>query len=265
MSSERTIVLLLALLAFASPTGADGPYSRKTPSRDGIGKVYMGREISHVMGHRGAGWLERPGREREERPGRLVEALGLEPTDVVADIGAGTGYFSFRIARRVPQGRVLAVDIQPEMLTLIEARKRQTGIANVEPLRGSETDPRLPPGAVDLALAVDAYHEFSHPREIAQALHTALRPGGRLVLVEYRGEDEALAIKPLHKMTERQARLELEAAGFRFVRNLDVLPTQHVLIFEKPAQPGAASGWRWRVSSRRTAGFRSFQITPSMK
>ncbi len=209
-------------------------YETTNPSRDGIGKVYMGREISHVMGHRGAAWLERPAREREERTDLLIEALPLQAGHVVADIGAGTGYFTFPIAERVPDGRVLAVDIQPEMLALIEARKNDRGTENVRTILGTVTDPGLAPGTVDLILIVDAYHEFSHPREMGEAMAAALRPGGRLVLVEYRGEDPAVPIKPLHKMTEAQARREMQAVGLVWEQTLDTLPQQHILVFAKP-------------------------------
>jgi SAM-dependent methyltransferase len=214
--------------------GESGHYQQVRPSRDGIGKVYMGREISHVMGHRGAAWLERPAREREERTDLLIQALPLEPDDVVADIGAGTGYFTFPIAARVPEGRVLAVDIQPEMLAMIEARKGNGGEDNVETILGGVTDPGLAPASVDLILIVDAYHEFSHPREMGAAMRAALKPGGRLVLVEYRGEDPAVPIKPLHKMTEAQARKEMEALGLVWEATLDPLPQQHILVFARP-------------------------------
>ena len=194
----------------------------------------MGREISHVMGHLGAGWLERPEREREERTDLLISRLPLEPDDVVADIGAGTGYFSFPVAARVPEGQVLAVDIQPEMLNLIEARKSETGLDNVTAVLGTVEDPNLPAAAVNLIFIVDAYHEFSHPREMGEAMVRSLVPGGKLVLIEYRGEDPRVPIKPLHKMTERQVRKEMAALGLNWLRTDDYLPQQHVLIFEKP-------------------------------
>lgn len=200
---------------------------------DGIGKFYLGREIAQVMGHRGAGWLERSRRESEEQPQKLVTGLGLKPTDVVADIGAGTGYLSFRIAPRVPQGKVLAVDVQPEMVEILTARKQQTQIANVEPILGTVTDPHLPVGAVDLAVMVDAYHEFEFPHEMMQSIARSLKPDGRVVLVEYRGEDPRVMIKPLHKMTQEQVKQEMAAIGLTWQRTQKFLPQQHILIFGK--------------------------------
>ena len=216
-----------------APVSPD-PYTYQTASRDGIGKWYMGREISHVMGHLGAGWLERPGRTREEGTEILVKNLPLEAGHVVADIGAGTGYFSFRIAQRIPQGRVLAVDIQREMLDLIESRRNALGIENVEAVLGTEFDPGLSDASVDLILLVDAYHEFSHPREMGLAMAKALKPGGHLILIEYRGEDPSVPIKRLHKMTEEQARREMQAIGLKWVSTGSFLPQQHFLVFERP-------------------------------
>ncbi len=204
------------------------------PSRDGIGKAYMGREIAQVMGHLAAGWLERPEREAQEKPRVLIDSLSLEPDAVVADIGAGTGYFTFRLAERVPEGRVLAVDIQQEMVDLLEDRERELGLANVEPILGEIDDPKLPEGQVDLVLMVDSYHEFSHPREMMAGIVHGLKPGGRVALVEYRGEDPNLNIKPLHTMTQDQAKREMAAAGLEHMETLDVLPTQHLMIFRKP-------------------------------
>ena len=216
---------------------ADGGslYSQRRPTRDGIGKVYMGREIALVMGYQGAGWLERPSRQREERSDLLIDALSLDVTDTVADIGAGTGYFSLPIAARVPEGRVLAVDLQPQMLTIIEQRVRTYGISNVETVLATETDPNLDAASVDLALFVDVYHEISHPFEVMTEIVRALKPGGRVVLIEYRAEDPEVPIKPLHKMTQRQARKEMKAVGLRWVETLDLLPQQHFMVFEKPA------------------------------
>ncbi len=232
----RLPVLVFSLLLPAAALAVDNDfYTEKRRSFDGIGKVYMGREISHVMGHLGAGWLERSEREREERTDLLISRLPLTPDSVVADIGAGTGYFSFPVAERVPEGRVLAVDIQPEMLAFIETRRQETGLANVEPVLGTIEDPNLPENAVDLIFIVDAYHEFSLPREMGEAMVRALVPGGKLVLIEYRAEDPGVAIKPLHKMTERQAKREMAAVGLEWLRTEDYLPQQHVLIFEKTA------------------------------
>lgn len=215
-------------------TTVQGDYTYIAPSGDGIGKMYYGREIAQVMGHEGAYWLERPNREQEERPVVAIAALELQPDDVVADIGAGTGYFSFRIAPYLPQGKVLAVDVQPEMLALITQKKAELGIPNVEPVLGQPDDPKLPPGSVDLAILVDAYHEFEYPQEMMQGLVQALRPGGRVVLVEYRAENPLVMIKRLHKMSQAQARKEMAAVGLRWIKTDDRLPQQHLLFFEKP-------------------------------
>ncbi len=213
-------------------------YSTGSPNRDGIGKIYMGREISHVMGHLGAGWLERPERERLERTDLLIAGLSLSEDFVVADIGAGTGFFTFPVAARVPQGMVFAVDIQPEMLALMEQRKALENVSNVETVLGEVNDPKLPDNEIDLAFIVDAYHEFSFPREMGEHLKASLKPGGQLVLVEYRAEDPLVPIKRLHKMSEVQVKQEMAAIGLDWVRTESYLPQQHVLIFQKPrAQP----------------------------
>lgn len=209
-------------------------YGRATPSRGGTGKTYMGREISQMMGHRDADWLERPERADNEMPGRVVEAMNLKPSDVVADIGAGTGYFTFRLAPKVPRGTVYAVDIQPEMLAKIRRKMKAKNADNVVPVRGTEKTPKLPEGKVDKALMIDAYHEFAYPREMMLNLREALRPGGRVFLVEYRKEDPTVPIKRLHKMTEKQAIREMRVVGLHHVRTEDVLPRQHLMIFEKP-------------------------------
>jgi SAM-dependent methyltransferase len=233
-------LLVLASIAVTVPVRADGAppgigvYQQTPPSRDGIGKRYMGREISHVMGHQGARWLERPEREREEGTDLLIAELGLEPTDIVADIGAGTGYFVFRISPLVPQGQVLAVDIQQEMLDIIESRAAGTA-DNVSTVLGTVTDINVPDSSVDLILLVDAYHEFSHPREMGRSMFRALKPGGRVALVEYRAEDPSVAIKPLHKMSQEQAIREMEALGLRWAATSDRLPQQHLMFFTRPA------------------------------
>jgi ubiquinone/menaquinone biosynthesis C-methylase UbiE len=243
MTRLRITLALFALIAAFTPAAgrcsssvsqeAEAIYSQKTPSRDGIGKVYMGREISFVMGHRGVGWLERPEREREERTDLVIEAMELASDAVVVDLGAGSGYFTFRLSLRVPQGRVLAVDIQPEMIEVLERRKRNGSHFNVDSVLGTVRSPNLPAGSVDAVLMVDAYHEFSHPHEMMTAIFDALRPGGFVYLVEYRAEDPAIQILPLHKMTEAQARREMEAIGLEFVENRTMLPQQHFLVFRK--------------------------------
>jgi ubiquinone/menaquinone biosynthesis C-methylase UbiE len=232
LSKPFGIVLTLAFILSFAPARAC--YNQGPASPDGTGKFFMGREISLVMGHEGIDWLERNNRDSEESPSRAVEALALKPTDVVADIGAGSGYYAFRIAPLVPQGLVVAVDIQPEMLTFLKKRAVELGVNNVEPHLGAVDGAKLPPHSIDLALMVDAYHEFSHPREMLESLMSALRPGGRVVLLEFRAEDPAVPIKPLHKMTERQIRLELESVGFRWLATHDFLPWQHMVVFEKP-------------------------------
>ena len=235
------IYLCLAFGACGVRADADlenSHYTTGLPSRDGIGKFYMGREISHVMGHLGAGWLERPERERQERTDLLIAGLSLSDDFVVADIGAGTGYFTFPVAQRVPRGKVFSVDIQPEMLARVERRKALENIANVETVLGEEDDPKLPAKEIDLAFIVDAYHEFSFPREMGERLKESLKPGGRLVLVEYRAEDRRVPIKRLHKMSELQVKQEMAAIGLDWIRTESYLPQQHVLIFQKPtAQP----------------------------
>lgn len=207
---------------------------RKVHDPDGIGKYYMGREIAQVMGHLGAGWLERPEREMEEHPTKLLQALRLKEGDHVADVGAGTGYFTLPIARIVgAKGRVYAVEIQPEMLNIVKRRASAVGLKNVVPILGSVTNPKLPPDKIDLILMVDVYHEFSHPYEMVEAMLKALKVGGRLVFVEYRGEDAWVPIKPLHKMTERQVLKEMAPWPLRHVETNPVLPRQHIIIFEK--------------------------------
>src|SRR5499425_1557092 len=210
--------------------------TRANHDPDGIGKFYMGREIAHVMGYQGAEWLERPERIEEERPDQVVEQMKLKPADVVADVGAGTGYFSFRISRVVRQGKVFAVDIQPEMLAVIEKRKEQLKVDNVVAQRGSETEANLPENSVDAALLVDVYHEFSFPREMMLSVVKALKPGGRVVQIEYRGEDPNVPIKRLHKMTVAQCRKEMAAVGLVWNETKEFLPQQHFLVYEKPAR-----------------------------
>ena len=210
-------------------------YTRSPTSADGIGKRYMGREIAGVMGWQGAPWLERQEREREERTDLLVAALQLKPGMVVADIGAGTGYLARHVAPAVvPGGKVLAVDVQPEMLNLLQAMVRQTGLTQVHPSLGTETDVKLPPASVDLAIMVDVYHELAFPHEVLSSIIRALKPGGRLVFVEYRAEDPNVPIKDLHKMSEAQIRREAAVHALAWERTVGTLPWQHLVVFRKP-------------------------------
>ena len=205
---------------------------------DGLGKFYLGREIAQVMGHAGANWLERPERQEEERPDLLLKALNLKPGDKVADIGAGTGYHTRRMAEQVgPEGTVFAVDIEPEMLESLKARISAAGLHNVKPVLGTLKNPRLPPNSLDLVLIVDVYHELEFPFEMMQEICGALKPGGRVALVEFRGEDPNVPIKPVHKMTEAQVRKELETHPLRWVETIRTLPWQHLIIFERTAKP----------------------------
>lgn len=243
-----TCLLFLGLVVFTpARAGAEPPASKPDePSRyemrkehdpNGTGKFYMGREIALVMGHLAAGWLERPEREREEAPTKLMEALKIKPGQVVADVGAGSGYFTFRLAEQVgDKGKVLAVDIQPEMLKLIRQRMKAKNVTHVEPIRGTESDPKLPANSVDLILMVDVYHEFSFPYEMTVAMLAALKPGGRMVFVEYRMEDPEVPIKLVHKMTEKQVLKEMSIHPLRHVETVGTLPRQHIIIFEKKAE-----------------------------
>tara|TARA_B100000676_G_C18079269_1_gene850034 strand:+ start:1833 stop:2585 length:753 start_codon:yes stop_codon:yes gene_type:complete len=220
--------------AATSTSSPSSGYDYVTPSRDGIGKVYLGREISHVMGHLGAGWLDRRERRSEERTDLLIARLPLAPDSVVADIGAGTGYFTIPVARRVPEGRVYAVDIQREMIAMLNAKVLGTGLSNVQTVLGSIDTPNLPVASVDVAFIVDAYHEFSHPKEMGEAIAASLKPGGKLILIEYRAEDPRVPIKRLHKMSEAQATREMAALGLNWVETGDFLPQQHFFVFRKP-------------------------------
>ena len=212
------------------------PYTFATPSADGIGKIFMGREISHVMGHPGIGWLERTDREKEEAPSKAIALLGLAPDTVIADIGAGSGYYAFRLADILPQGRVVAVEIQQEMLDFLKEEANRRNITNVQPHLGAVDDIKMEADTLDAALMVDAYHEFSHPVEMLQSIRKALKPGGKIYLLEYRAEDPDVPIKALHKMSKEQAVKEFQALGFEFVESKPDLPWQHLLIFRKPGQ-----------------------------
>jgi SAM-dependent methyltransferase len=225
----------LARAAETNPPAAAPRYeTRAEHDPNGIGKFYLGREIAHVMGHPAADWLERPEREKEERPDLLMPALKLKPGDVVADIGAGTGFYTRRLAKAVGErGVVYAVEIQQEMLDILTNKLAAENICNVQPVLGTVTDPKLPRAALDLILLVDVYHEFDHPYEMVAALCRALKPGGRMVFVEFRAEDPDVPIKRVHKMSEAQMRKEMGAQPLAWVETIATLPRQHVIVFRK--------------------------------
>jgi len=229
------VVLLLnhsATLAQVAPYAER--YKQLPASADGIGKTYMGREISAVMGWQGAAWLEREERNREERTDLLLAALALQPGTVVADIGAGTGYLSRRMAPAVmPGGKVLAVDVQPEMVSLMLAGAKRGGLTQIEARLGAVDDVKLPASSVDLAIMVDVYHELAYPYEVMASVLKALKPGGRLAFVEYKAEDPMVPIKPLHKMSEAQIRREAAVFPLDWERTVSTLPWQHMVVFRK--------------------------------
>jgi protein-L-isoaspartate O-methyltransferase len=233
--SSLALIFSFTCPAQSPPPSASSIYeTRANHDPDGIGKFYCGREIAQVMGHQAADWLERPERESEEQPALLMKALTLKRGDAVADIGAGTGYYSRRLAQQVgTNGIVYAEEIQPEMLVILTNRMEQSGLHNVRPVLGTITDPKLAPSSVDMILMVDVYHEFDHPYEMAGAMLRSLKSGGRLVFVEYRGEDPGVHIKPLHKMTEAQVRKEMAGFPVKWVQTIETLPMQHVIIFQK--------------------------------
>jgi ubiquinone/menaquinone biosynthesis C-methylase UbiE len=201
---------------------------------NGTGRFYMGREIAQVMGAGGMAWLDRPERQDEERPEVVIDAMGLREGEVVADLGAGSGYFTFRLAQKVGKtGKVLAVDIQDEMLETLRRRATALGVTNVEEVKASETDPHLPGGGVDAVLMVDVYHELAYPFEVMTRVREALKPGGQVVFVEYRKEDPRVPIKEVHKMSVKQLAKEMRAVGLVQVRRVETLPSQHIVIFTK--------------------------------
>ena len=235
--------LLIALIIFGTPdvlaqdnqskSNENSIYAFQTPSRDGIGKVYMGREIAQVMSFHGASWLERDSRPKEENTQIAINKLPVKKSSVVADIGAGTGYYTFRIAPLVPDGKVYAVEIQDDAIDFINERSKANNQGNVVAVKGSEKSPNLPKNSCDLIIMVDVYHELSYPHEMLQEIKQSLKPEGKLLLIEYRGEDPKVAIKPLHKMTVKQVENELKANGFHLVQNGQFMNIQHFLVFEK--------------------------------
>ena len=221
------VLALTACSPVVAPQSAPAPAALPEPLTH-----YMGREIATTMHWSGADWLMRETREDEERSSRMLEALDVRRGSVVCDFGCGVGFHTLTLAELTgPEGRVYAVDIQPEMLEQLGERMRAAGITNVEPILGGMADPRLPESSCDLILCVDVYHELGYPEQVLAGLRRALRPGGRLALVEFRAEDASVPIKPLHKMSKAQVRLELEANGFRLESEHDGLPWQHLMFF----------------------------------
>ena len=247
MSRVRLGVIALVLAALsltqAAAQQADAPKAKakaKSKARKEPAGFYMGRRVADVMSYQGADWLIRATREQEEHPEQMLDALKIPKGATVADVGAGVGYTSLRLARRVGrEGVVYATDLQPEMLKMLASYAKEDGVENVKPVLCTATDPKLPAGKIDLILMVDVYHECSDPVATLKGLRTALKPGGRLVLVEFRAEDPDVPIKPEHKMTLKQVRRELEPYGFTFKESLEFLPWQHVIIFERPKDADA--------------------------
>ena len=231
--SWHFILLFFALLQTVTLV-AQERYTVKSGDPNGINKWYMGRQIAHVMSHYGIEWLERKEREMEENTSQLLKNLAVQPGAAIADIGAGSGYHSTLLSKMVGTGKVYAVDVEPEMIAYLKARIKLEGHKNIIPVLSTEQKVSLPANSIDIMLLVDVYHEFSFPYEMTLSMLEALKPGGKLVLVEFRAEDPNVPIKTIHKMGEQQAVKEFKASGFLFEKNIGNLPWQHCLIFRKP-------------------------------
>jgi ubiquinone/menaquinone biosynthesis C-methylase UbiE len=217
----------------AQQNNSDSLYTYRAASPGGTGKFYLGREIAHVMGASNAEWLDRTSRPQEENTQLAIDKIKIPPTGAIADIGAGTGYYTFKLAPKVPNGKVYAVEIQDEMIAALNERKKKLNSTNVEVVKGSVTSPNLPANSIDLAIMVDVYHELEYPVEMLQSIKKSLKKDGRLSLIEYKGEDPAVAISPLHKTTVAQLNKELYANGFKLSEDGEFLPLQHFLLYEK--------------------------------
>ena len=224
--------------ATGAPKIDESAYTFASPSTGGTGKFYMGREIPEIEGPPDATWLDRTSREAEEHTEKVAANLDLAPNDVVADIGAGTGFFTFRINPLVPDGKVYAEDIDPEMIQVIERRKTNRQADNVTTILGTVTDPKLPKASVDLVLLVETYHAFTYPKEMMQAILAAMKPGARLVVIEHR--ESTPPENPLEAIPKKQLETEIEAAGLNLIDDKDVLPLQNFLVFRKPGAPGTS-------------------------
>ena len=234
MKKSLSLSLLFIAMLFTFCAIAQDRYTTKSGDPNGIKKWYMGRQIAQVMSHYGIDWLERREREMEENTSQLLKNLSVKPRMVIADIGAGSGYHSTLLSKMVGNGKVYAVDVEPEMIAYLNDRITLEGIKNIIPVLSTEQKVSLPSNSIDMMLLVDVYHEFSYPYEMALSMLDALKPGGKLVLVEFRSEDPMVPIKTIHKMSEAQAVKELKAAGFIFEKNISNLPWQHCLVFKKP-------------------------------
>jgi len=233
MHTLKHCILLFAFLSLSLFSLGQDRYKIKTGDPNGINKCYMGREIAQVMSHYGIDWLERKEREMEENTSLLLKNLAVKPGMVIADIGAGSGYQSALLSKMVGSGKVFAVDVEPEMIAYLNERIKQEKLSHIVPILSTEQNVSLPEKSIDMMLLVDVYHEFSYPYEMTVSMLAALKPGGKLVLVEFRSEDPTVPIKTIHKMSEAQAIKEFKAAGFAFDKNINNLPWQHCMVFTK--------------------------------
>ena len=233
MHTLKSCILLFTFLSLSLFSLGQDRYNIKTGDPNGINKWYMGRQIAQVMSHYGIDWLEREEREMEENTSLLLKNLAVKPGMVIADIGAGSGYHSALLSKMVGSGKVFAVDVEPEMIAYLNERINQEKLSRIVPVLSTEQRLSLPENTIDMMLLVDVYHEFSYPYEMALSMLAALKPGGKLVLVEFRSEDPTVPIKTIHKMSETQAIKEFKAAGFIFDKNIDNLPWQHCMVFTK--------------------------------
>jgi ubiquinone/menaquinone biosynthesis C-methylase UbiE len=233
MHTLKPCILFFAFISISMFSLGQDPYKIRTGDPNGINKWYMGRQIAQVMSHYGIDWLERDEREMEENTSLLLKNLAVKPGMVIADIGAGSGYHSALLSKMVGIGKVFAVDVEPEMIAYLNERIKQEKLSRLIPVLSAEQEVSLPENTVDMMLLVDVYHEFAYPYEMALSMRAALKPGGKLVLVEFRSEDPNVPIKSIHKMSKAQAIKELKAAGFAFDKNIDNLPWQHCMVFIK--------------------------------
>ncbi|WP_299156341.1 class I SAM-dependent methyltransferase [uncultured Christiangramia sp.] len=240
MKNHYNLFLLLLLALTMTACGQtikdntdEKTYTFKDGDPNGIGKWYMGREIAHVMGYQGINWLERSDREKEENTSQLLKNMNIRPGDTIADVGAGSGYHAFKMAKLATEGFIYAIDIQPEMLQAISVKQSEQQVNNIQTIQGSEKSINLDGNSVSKILLVDVYHEFNFPKEMIESMHKSLTSDGKIYLIEYKAEDANIPIKEIHKMSEKQAVKEFEASGFRLEQNIENLPWQHCLIFVK--------------------------------